>query len=254
LGSFSATTQRIAACGRETKQTLAMISRWFRKTLEVAAPLPPAETPRDDEAVEHAAALEPSTIPEVVETNESNQIKSEVVETNKQTSENGEISPSENGEISPELMKLQQKERILVGQKEREIQASLTGSYVKNQRVRYLHKASQTWYHDAYIVSVHHDDGTDHPYYTIRYNQNSGISSVIGESDVHGSDREALPGESPGRCSGTDKSSHADSAELNMRDDQCLPQWIEKQTTDDRLAYAEWDAERTWKLLDPNRC
>jgi hypothetical protein len=208
-----------------------MISRWFRKTLEVVAPIPPAETPRDDEAVEHAAALESSTIPEVVETN---------------------TQATENGEISPELMKLQQKERILAGQKEREIQASLTGSYVKNQRVRYLHKASQTWYHDAYIVSVHHDDGTDHPYYTIRYNQNSGISSVVGEPEVHGSDKEALPGENP--SSGTDKSSHADSAELNMRDDQCLPQWIEKQTTDDRLAYAEWDAERTWKLLDPNRC
>lgn len=42
--------------------------------------------------------------------------------------------------------------------------------FVKNhQRVAYFHKASDTWMNDTYIVGVHHDDGEDKPYYTIRY-------------------------------------------------------------------------------------
>jgi hypothetical protein len=44
-------------------------------------------------------------------------------------------------------------------------------SFAKNQRVAYFHKASDTWMEDACIVGVHHDDGVDQPYYTIRYQQ-----------------------------------------------------------------------------------
>jgi hypothetical protein len=97
----------------------------------------------------------------------------------------------------------EKKYRLLQSQKDREIKASSedNSSFAKNQRVNYFHKASDIWMEDCYIVGVHHDDGEDQPYYTIRYKKPD--------------DEEA----------------------------------IEKQTTHDRLKYAEWDPELTWKIL-----
>ena len=63
---------------------------------------------------------------------------------------------------------LERKRRLLSEQKEREDQANEIGTFVKNQRARYLHKASGEWF-DAQVVGVHHDDGPDNPYYTIQY-------------------------------------------------------------------------------------
>jgi hypothetical protein len=70
-----------------------------------------------------------------------------------------------------EMQELENKNRLLESQKDREIKASNeeTSCFVKNQRVAYFHKASDTWMNDCYIVGVHHDDGEDKPYYTIRY-------------------------------------------------------------------------------------
>jgi hypothetical protein len=104
----------------------------------------------------------------------------------------------------------EKKERLLSSQKDREIKAAdtedgSTSSFAKNQRVHYFHKASDVWMEDCYIVGVHHDDGEDQPYYTIRYKKP--------KSD----DEEQEP--------------------------------IEKQTTHDRLKYAEWDPELTWSIL-----
>jgi hypothetical protein len=44
-------------------------------------------------------------------------------------------------------------------------------SFAKNQRAACFHKASDTWIENTHIVGVHHDDGVDQPYYTIRYQQ-----------------------------------------------------------------------------------
>jgi len=99
---------------------------------------------------------------------------------------------------------IERKKCLLQSQKEREIQAAAQtelGSFVKNQRARYFHKLSEQWYNDAHIVGVHHDDGVDQPYYTIRYRKPEEIES------------------------------------------------IEKQTTRDRLEYAEWEEEKTWTIL-----
>jgi hypothetical protein len=115
----------------------------------------------------------------------------------------------------------EKKHRLLEGQKEREIKASVTteggatatSSFAKNQRVHYFHKASNVWMEDCYIVGVHHDDGEDQPYYTIRYK----------------------------------KPKSADPSEEDEEEEP--PEPIEKQTTHDRLKYAEWDPERTWTIL-----
>lgn len=106
--------------------------------------------------------------------------------------------------LEKELQRVEHKKSILLSQKEREIQAAgetAVGSFIKNQRVRYFHKLSETWMNDAFIAGVHHDDGVDQPYYTIRYTKPD-----TGES-------------------------------------------IEKQTTHDRLEYAEWDEEKTWRII-----
>jgi hypothetical protein len=99
----------------------------------------------------------------------------------------------------------EKKNRLLQSQKDREIKASSenNSSFAKNQRVAYFHKASDIWMEDCYIVGVHHDDGEDQPYYTIRY----------------------------------------------KKPDDADQEPIEKQTTHDRLKYAEWDPELTWKIL-----
>lgn len=68
-------------------------------------------------------------------------------------------------ETDPEIMLLQ-------GQKSREIEALAKGDFCKHQRARYLHKASQSWFDDSYVVGVHYDDGIDRPYYTIVYRPN----------------------------------------------------------------------------------
>jgi hypothetical protein len=64
--------------------------------------------------------------------------------------------------------------------------------FVKNQRVAYFHKASDTWIEDACIVGVHaHDDGVDQPpSYTIRYQQ-SDSEEPIEEKATH--DRLKIP-------------------------------------------------------------
>jgi hypothetical protein len=64
-------------------------------------------------------------------------------------------------------------------------------SFVKNQRVAYFHKASDTWIEDACIVGVHHDDKVDQPpSYTIRY-QHSDSEEPIEEQTAH--DRLKIP-------------------------------------------------------------
>jgi hypothetical protein len=83
----------------------------------------------------------------------------------------GTTPTTETATAAPET-ELEIKNRLLQSQKDREIKASGEGgnsSFTKNQRVAYFHKASNTWMEDTYIVGVHHDDGEDQPYYTIRY-------------------------------------------------------------------------------------
>ncbi|KAL7555352.1 hypothetical protein ACA910_001388 [Epithemia clementina (nom. ined.)] len=67
---------------------------------------------------------------------------------------------------------------ILDAQKSSEVQALARDDFCKNQRARYLHKASQTWYNDALVVSVHNDDGVEKPYYTILYHPRPGEEPV----------------------------------------------------------------------------
>jgi hypothetical protein len=79
---------------------------------------------------------------------------------------------------SAQELELENKKRLLESQKDREIKGAASSTatrncFVKNQRVFYFHKASDTWFDDAYIVGVHHDDGVDQPYYTIRYYKNN---------------------------------------------------------------------------------
>lgn len=49
-------------------------------------------------------------------------------------------------------------------QKEKEEEAETRGAFIKQQRVKYHHKASDAYY-DAVVVGVHFDDGPDRPYY-----------------------------------------------------------------------------------------
>jgi hypothetical protein len=62
------------------------------------------------------------------------------------------------------------KRTMLEGQRKREEEAALISQLAKNQRVRYYHKCSRTWF-EAHVVAVHFDDGVDEPYYTIRYSE-----------------------------------------------------------------------------------
>lgn len=93
----------------------------------------------------------------------------------------------------------EQKDMLLRGQKEREDLAIAAGKFVKNQRARYVHKATEEWF-DAWVVGVHLDDGPDNPYYTIQYHSRDG-------------------------------------------------EWIEKQTTSNRMAFVKWDTDLSWKIL-----
>lgn len=60
------------------------------------------------------------------------------------------------------------KTNLLKDQRERERKASEAGHFMKHQRIRYHHKASDEWL-DGHVVAVHYDDGPDKPYYTISY-------------------------------------------------------------------------------------
>jgi hypothetical protein len=64
--------------------------------------------------------------------------------------------------------KLWKEEKILFKrletQKEKEEEAATRGAFIKQQRVKYHHKASDAYY-DAVIIGVHFDDGPDRPYY-----------------------------------------------------------------------------------------
>lgn len=91
--------------------------------------------------------------------------------------------------------------RMLAGQWDRENQARCsTGFLVKNQRVRYFHKASG-YRCEGHVAAVHFDDGPDRPYYTIQY-----IAPDTND-------------------------------------------FVEKQTTHDRLEAASWDGDKTWEIL-----
>jgi len=67
------------------------------------------------------------------------------------------------------IMAERQKAVLLEGQQEREQKASELDQFAKQQRVRYYHKLSDQWIEDAVVEGVHHDDGPEKPYYTIRY-------------------------------------------------------------------------------------
>lgn len=69
---------------------------------------------------------------------------------------------------SPQERLERKRQEALQEQKVLEIQALARDSFCKNQRVRYLHKASGKHF-EAVILAVHFDDGVDRPYYTIRY-------------------------------------------------------------------------------------
>ena len=117
------------------------------------------------------------------------------------------------GEEGDEETQRQQviREQLLSGQRERELMAN--PRFVKNQRVRYYHKMSDTWIDDAHVVGVHLDDGPDKPYYTISYPCDGGF----GGGDTDG----------------------------NVQRKR-----TEKQTTEDRLEAARWDEDRTWEILE----
>lgn len=117
-------------------------------------------------------------------------------------------------EAQQEASQAAHRQRVLEGQVERESKARQSGIFVKNQRVRYFHKASQQWIDDAHVVGVHHDDGADRPYYTIQYRNRPDDSSSV--------------------------------------DDPPQPP-MEKQTTHDRLEAAEWDEEKTWSILSKGK-
>jgi hypothetical protein len=95
-------------------------------------------------------------------------------------------------------------EQLVAAQRQREDDAAPL--FVNNQRVRYLFKATETWY-DAVIVAVHLDDGPEKPYYTIAYTRH----------DV----------------------------ETDCDNESVVARRVEKQTTPDRLERVEFDAELT---------
>ena len=109
---------------------------------------------------------------------------------------------------------IDQKQRMLSDQKEREEKAKAVGAFVKNQSARYHHKLSGEWF-DAQIVGVHHDDGVENPYYTIQYHKSVPSSAAEGE-------------------------------EGEQQQERIL---VEKQTTGDRLEHVEWDEEVAWSIL-----
>jgi hypothetical protein len=105
------------------------------------------------------------------------------------------------------------KKAALQSQKEKEKQAESMGSFVKKQRVKYLHKATEQWF-DAHIIGVHFDDGPDKPYYTIKYKKDDG---AVGDNG-----------------------------------DEIISETImEKQTTPDRLERVPFCEDESWKLIKP---
>eukprot|EP00978_Attheya_sp_CCMP212_P002670 scaffold5469_cov54-Attheya_sp.AAC.2 len=113
--------------------------------------------------------------------------------------------------------KLWKEEKILFKrletQKEKEEEAETRGAFIKQQRVKYHHKASDAYY-DAVIIGVHFDDGPDRPYYTIKYKKP--------ETDENGAER-------------------ADFLE------------IEKQTTVDRLERVKWNEDASRLLFTQDK-
>jgi len=111
--------------------------------------------------------------------------------------------------ISPEELLARKRREAMRLQKVQETQALGRNSFCKNQRVRYLHKASGRRY-EAVIVDVHFDDGIDRPYFTVRYHRQSDDNNGGGQS---------------------------------------LPEMIEKQTTSDRLSYVSFDEAKTYEII-----
>ena len=114
--------------------------------------------------------------------------------------------------FSPEELLAWKRREAMQLQKVQETQALGRNSFCKNQRVRYLHKASGRQY-EAVVVDVHFDDGIDRPYFTIRYHRQS---------------------------------------DDNNGGEESLPELIEKQTTSDRLSYVSFDEAKTYEIISSN--
>jgi hypothetical protein len=108
---------------------------------------------------------------------------------------------------------LRMKQSALQSQEEKERQAEMMGLFVKKQRVRYLHKATEQWF-EAHIIGVHLDDGPDKPYYTIKYKK---YDVAVGDDG-----------------------------------NEVISETImEKQTTPDRLERVPFCEDESWKLIQP---
>ena len=83
--------------------------------------------------------------------------------------DSNEKNAGEDDNLSPTERLERKRQEALQAQKVQEIKALARNSFCKNQRVKYLHKASGRQY-EAVVSDVHFDDGIDRPYFTIRYN------------------------------------------------------------------------------------
>ncbi|KAL3793668.1 hypothetical protein HJC23_010240 [Cyclotella cryptica] len=99
----------------------------------------------------------------------------------------------------------------LDAQKKAEEVAASRGVFAKNQRVQYHNKLTNA-VSDAVIIGVHLDDGPDDPYYTKRYKKQQEVVQDDGSPSVRIVE-------------------------------------VEKQTNPDRLSRVEWNAEKSWELL-----
>ena len=145
-----------------------MFSRWGERSGLFGILAPRAKAKPAPASDEQEAPLEESTGTLGSEL-KSSQGEDSIADSTRTTEDNNDEILSSTREKVPQEKQKSADELILEGQKSREVQALARDDFCKNQRARYLHKASQTWFDNAHIVGVHHDDGVDQPYYTIMY-------------------------------------------------------------------------------------
>jgi hypothetical protein len=154
--------------------------------------------------------------------------------------------PLDPPELDPQAYQTQeelQKQSILQGQRARELKAAKRGFFVKNQRVKYYHQAKERWIEDVTVAGVHLDDGPDKPYYVRNYLLMPWVSIYLCRQFQSNRLRRidiltlffAL-------IIQTIKYKQINSD--GTRED------MEKQTTSNRLEFVEFDAEKSWSILN----
>jgi hypothetical protein len=157
--------------------------------------------------------------------------------------------PPDSPEVDPRAYPTQeerQKQSILQEQRARELKAATRGFFVKNQRVKYYHQANQSWIEDTTVAGVHLDDGPDEPYYVRNYHLIPCVSLCRQFQSNHRL-RRILDILNMFLRLGYFS---FQTIKYNRRNSDGTREVMEKQTTSNRLDSVEFDAEKSWSILN----